>query len=366
MNALVSPREFSPASAGEIMETVLIKGDLSRLDEMERARYYTAICNSIRINPLTKPFEYIVLNGKLTLYALKACTDQLRKIHGVSLKIVSHKIDGELYTVHVRAKDASGREDEDFGVVVLPPETRALDRANAILKAVTKAKRRATLSICGLGFLDETEVEDIPAGAKREVAAEITHESRGAAPTTQGQSCDTAAAEPGESRDTAAETADCAAPTHQKPARKRKDIGRETNSHYEAIIKADRPRRAFDRPAPDNPDADREAEATEALALDFIACEHEISCCPTVPALKKWGLDNHKRIAKFSEGEKNGLRMSYMNKMDSLAPHSISQRAKAARGPRYAQPVAPDDGLDIPDYLRRDPAPRDSYEYAAE
>ena len=36
-------------------------------------------------------------------------------------------------------------------------------RANAILKAVTKAKRRATLSICGLGWLDESEVADYSA-----------------------------------------------------------------------------------------------------------------------------------------------------------------------------------------------------------
>jgi len=31
--------------------------------------------------------------------------------------------------------------------------------ANAMMKAETKAKRRVTLSICGLGLLDETEVE---------------------------------------------------------------------------------------------------------------------------------------------------------------------------------------------------------------
>jgi hypothetical protein len=35
-------------------------------------------------------------------------------------------------------------------------------RANAMMKAETKAKRRVTLSICGLGMLDETEVESIP------------------------------------------------------------------------------------------------------------------------------------------------------------------------------------------------------------
>ena len=40
-------------------------------------------------------------------------------------------------------------------------------RANAILKAITKAKRRVTLSVCGLGFLDETEVETlVPQGAQ--------------------------------------------------------------------------------------------------------------------------------------------------------------------------------------------------------
>jgi hypothetical protein len=32
----------------------------------------------------------------------------------------------------------------------------------AFLKAETKSKRRVTLSICGLGMLDETEVETIP------------------------------------------------------------------------------------------------------------------------------------------------------------------------------------------------------------
>jgi len=33
---------------------------------------------------------------------------------------------------------------------------------NAMMKSVTKAKRRVTLSICGLGLLDETEVDSVP------------------------------------------------------------------------------------------------------------------------------------------------------------------------------------------------------------
>ena len=43
--------------------------------------------------------------------------------------------------------------------------------ANAIMKTETKAKRRATLSICGLGFLDESEIETIPRTARARNAA---------------------------------------------------------------------------------------------------------------------------------------------------------------------------------------------------
>lgn len=36
------------------------------------------------------------------------------------------------------------------------------DLGNVIMKSVTKSKRRVTLSLCGLGMLDETDVETIP------------------------------------------------------------------------------------------------------------------------------------------------------------------------------------------------------------
>jgi hypothetical protein len=158
---------FTPAQADIAAEQVLIRGDLGSLTHAERARYYIRVCQSLGLNPLTKPFDYIVLNGKLTLYALKACTDQLRFIHGVSVSVVGHKEDDGLLTVHVRARMPNGRQDEDFGVVSLPDTMKGDTRANAIMKAITKAKRRCTLSLCGLGMLDETEIETIPEKAKR-------------------------------------------------------------------------------------------------------------------------------------------------------------------------------------------------------
>jgi hypothetical protein len=43
------------------------------------------------------------------------------------------------------------------------------DLANAMMKAETKSKRRVTLSICGLGMLDETEIETIKEAAPVEI-----------------------------------------------------------------------------------------------------------------------------------------------------------------------------------------------------
>lgn len=144
----------------DIMEQVIIKGDLSQLSPSERVNYYRAVCDSIGLNPLTKPFEYIQLNGKLTLYARKDATDQLRKINSISIGKPDITFQDDLIIVAVAAHDAKGREDSDIGVVK-KTDMRG-DVANALMKAVTKAKRRVTLSLCGLGWLDETEVETIP------------------------------------------------------------------------------------------------------------------------------------------------------------------------------------------------------------
>jgi len=160
-----------PRDPGAIMESVIVKGDLAKLSPAERAQYYAEVCRSIGLNPLTKPFEYITLNGKLTLYALRGCTDQLRSIYGVSVDELAETEREGILVVTAKVHNAQGRTDMAKGVVTLHGlKGEAL--ANAIMKAETKAKRRATLSICGLGMLDETELETIPAAARRPPPAE--------------------------------------------------------------------------------------------------------------------------------------------------------------------------------------------------
>lgn len=152
---------IAKTNAGNALEAVIAQGDLSKLTPDQRISYYTAVCNSIGLNPLTKPFEYITLNGKLTLYARKDATDQLRDIKKVSITIASREQIGDVYAVTARATTNEGRSDESVGAVSIG-NLKGDALANALMKAETKAKRRVTLSICGLGMLDETEVETIP------------------------------------------------------------------------------------------------------------------------------------------------------------------------------------------------------------
>lgn len=150
----------------KIMERVLVDGDLAELTPPERASYYMAVCQSCGLNPLTKPFDYLVLNGKLRLYANRNCADQLRSLRGITSTVTARDmLSGDLYVVTVRASLADGRADESTGAVCLSGlKGEAL--ANALMKAETKAKRRATLSLVGLSMMDESEVVTVP-GARR-------------------------------------------------------------------------------------------------------------------------------------------------------------------------------------------------------
>ncbi len=167
MSAIEKHREMTPA---EIMEKVLLTGDLSKLTPDERVQYYSRTCESVGLNPLTRPLEYISLNGKLTLYARKDATDQLRAINQVSIGIIAREVVEGCYVVTAQAKLPSGRIDESIGAVPIEG-LKGENRSNALMKCETKAKRRVTLSICGMGMLDESEIDSIPGARVGESSA---------------------------------------------------------------------------------------------------------------------------------------------------------------------------------------------------
>lgn len=188
--------------AASIMERAVIQGDLSDLTPEERVEYYSRVCDSLGLNKYTQPFAYLEFDAqgggkRLELYARKDCTDQLRDIKNVSITRLEKEWTQELYVVTAYAVLPGGRTDSAVGAVpiskgggywedvldrdgkqVIDSKTSKPRRrftsdgtfvrltgdalANAIMKAETKAKRRVTLSICGLGMTDESEIGSIP------------------------------------------------------------------------------------------------------------------------------------------------------------------------------------------------------------
>jgi hypothetical protein len=177
---LVKKEQLPTVNIAGALEQVVMYGNLRDLPPKDRIEYYKQICHSLGLNPLTRPLEYVTLNGKLQLYARKDCCEQLRKLHGVSIyKIETREAEG-IFEALAYGRIGE-REDVEMGATSI--KGLAGDNlVNARLKAITKAKRRLTLSICGLGFLDETEIETIP-GAAIEIqgsGAEAVSEDAGA------------------------------------------------------------------------------------------------------------------------------------------------------------------------------------------
>lgn len=184
---------------------VISSGDCSSLNDKQKVAYYVARCETAGLDPRARPFEYVNLGGKLVLYANKGASDQLAGNHGIRTEILSQATENGIRTVHVRATSKDGKVTEDIGCVSLGSATGD-QLGNAMMKAVTKAKRRAILSLCGLGLPDETEVETIPSGTapaplppprrKSEAKAAPVIEAVAAATEAPNKELDQAASEP--------------------------------------------------------------------------------------------------------------------------------------------------------------------------
>lgn len=153
---------------------LIIHGDLSKLTTEQQEKYYEMLCDACGLDWRFRPFDYLKLNGKLVLYANKNCGEQLRQNRKISISLPEKKIEEGVYIVTARA-ESGGRHDEATGAVSIDM-LKGEQRANAIMKAETKAKRRVTLSFAGLGMLDETEVESIQ-GAEKIIGGSSTTET---------------------------------------------------------------------------------------------------------------------------------------------------------------------------------------------
>jgi len=150
----------------DLISKVYLNNDLGKLSPSDKVKYLSKVCDSVGLNPVTRPIQLINFQGKEIPYCTKDATEQLRKLNKVSITNIESKILNEsVYVVTATATTPDNRQDSSTGVVsILGLKGDAL--GNAMMKAETKAKRRVTLSICGLGFMDESELDTMPT-AKR-------------------------------------------------------------------------------------------------------------------------------------------------------------------------------------------------------
>lgn len=145
-----------------IYESLALRGDISLLKPEDKTIYLAKLCESLGLNPYTQPFIPLKLNGKEILYASKGATDQLASINKLTREITKTERIEDVFVATCKVSNPEGRFDIATGAVTIG-NLKGDALANALMKAETKAKRRATLSFCGLGFLDESELETIPA-----------------------------------------------------------------------------------------------------------------------------------------------------------------------------------------------------------
>ncbi len=152
----------TPVVDEKILSSIVTNGDLGKLSPDQKVAYYRNFCERLGLDPLSQPFNLLRLNGKEILYCGRAGAQQLSKLHNVSHEIKARETVSGCYVVTAQASTPDGRRTESIGAV--PVDNLKGDAlCNAFMKAETKAKRRATLDLLGLGILDETETDALPA-----------------------------------------------------------------------------------------------------------------------------------------------------------------------------------------------------------
>ncbi len=141
----------------EVISRLVLDGDLRGLKPAQKVQYYRAICDRLGLDPATQPFKILKLQGGEKLYCDRSGAQQLNRKHGIGHTITAREVTNECYVVTARALQNGGRHEESIGAVPIAGlKGEAL--CNAMMKAETKAKRRSTLDLCGLGMTDESEL----------------------------------------------------------------------------------------------------------------------------------------------------------------------------------------------------------------
>src|SRR5215467_13587952 len=137
-------------------------GDLSKFSPDERLRFAQLMCERRGVDVRDGVVQLIRSQGRVVLYWNSLFTDSQRAVLGITIESLTWDIFDNICVARCEMRAADGRRDVDIGAVSVEG-LKGVARENAIMKSLTKAKRRTTLSILGMG---SSESEDLPETAR--------------------------------------------------------------------------------------------------------------------------------------------------------------------------------------------------------
>lgn len=167
-------------------------GNVKTLETKELQMVIQHLCEISGLNWETSPF-LIMENKKANtekLYAGREACAQLAVVNKLTVIITERTITSDLAIFGARVSSPDGRSTDGTGCTSLEGQTGEY-RSNKVMHAETKAKRRTILDHCGLGMLDESEVQTIDGVTTKEPPKPAQSTST-AAQTSIAQNADTA------------------------------------------------------------------------------------------------------------------------------------------------------------------------------
>lgn len=163
--------EYIEAATTAFQQAVAGGRDTSGLKPEHRGALLNELARALRLNPLTKPVIFLKTGQGESIYVTRQGADQIaarlrlnrETVEGPDIRKVGN-VDVAFCKVRVSAPD--GRF--ETSTATLP----AGDFAMVLMKVETKAKRRATLSLAGLGMLSEEDAEEMLDAALNNTPAE--------------------------------------------------------------------------------------------------------------------------------------------------------------------------------------------------
>jgi len=140
-----------------LMDRMVYNG-LDSLTKEEKVKLIEMICNEYDLNAALGHIQVIKKSNRNILYITKSGANHLMFKNQLSSEITNTAMASNILSFRVRVYNDK-RSVENVGVMHYWDGIKSDELSNRIMACHTKAVRRAVIAFCGLGVLDETELD---------------------------------------------------------------------------------------------------------------------------------------------------------------------------------------------------------------